>query len=180
VVILRHTDEVNKPLGTARIAKLSLSHCQVLDGVDFRDCHQFQSLIQEKDSRQLVLLYPGMNAARLKPIKTSAASGEGLAGELTLVLLDGTWRNTREILLCNPILQELPKATMPYPASRYIIRKSPAAGCVSTIEALAYALDYLHHEKKSFVSLLDAFDYMVSYQIKRMGDETFKKNYGDK
>lgn len=181
VVILRHSDEVKKPLGTARIAKLSLSHCQLIDGVDYSDNPDFQSLINQADTARLALLYPGENATPLQPINLDELHASVERGDnhraFTLIVVDGTWRNTREILLANPILQSIPKVTMSFPVSRYTVRKSPAEECVSTIEALACSLDYLYNGQGSFLRLLDAFDYMVDYQIKRMGQETFARNY---
>lgn len=181
VVILRHTDEIKKPLGTARIANLSLTHCQVIDGVDFRDNDEFQSLFRETDAEKLVLLYPGVNATPLQPlgldVLNNGGAGDDMNSAFTLLVVDGTWRNTREILLCNPVLQSLPKVTLSFPVSKYTVRKSPAAGCVSTIEALAYSLSHLYGGSKPFLRLLEAFDYMVDYQIKRMGQDTFIRNY---
>ncbi len=181
VVILRHSDEVKKPLGTARIAKLSLTHCQLIDGVDYSDSLEFQSLINRAEPARLALLYPGINATPLQPLNLdkmkARVEGGDNCGDFTLIVVDGTWRNTREILLANPILQSIPKVTMSFPVSRYTVRKGPAEECVSTIEALAYSLDYLYSGQGAFLRLLDAFDYMVDYQIKRMGQEVFARNY---
>lgn len=183
VVILRHSDETGKPLGTARIIELSLNNCTLLDGVDFSKDKTLKAIIDRQSSDRIAVLYPGSESTKLSewvstdgimPVDSKVVDEKS---PYTLVVLDGTWRNTREILLCTPIIASLPKVTMAFPKSRYIVRKAPSGQCVSTVEAVTYFLDAFYGGERSFLAMLNAFDYMVAYQIKRMGKEIFQANY---
>lgn len=102
-----------------------------------------------------------------------------------LILLDGTWRKVARMLHLNPWLSELPcfaiDADYAQHASQYLIRKSPRADGLSTIEAAVKVLNDLHDYQtqngQRFDAILGAFNKMIEFQINAMGSETFHKNY---
>ena len=97
---------------------------------------------------------------------------------LLLVVPDGTWRKARKLLYLNPELEALPRVTLPAGlTSRYRLRKAPMAGALSTIEAIAAALDILEAPNR-FDELLRPFEVLIQGQIEAMGEETFRKNHG--
>lgn len=180
ICVLRHPDETKKPLGTANILKCSLSHCSVIDGIDFSLCDQVNNLIKahKNQSAAVYLLYPDENSISLIDLNKKSMDLSRAAGDVVnVIVLDGTWRNTREILLTNPFLAELPRLSMAFPISRYRIRKAPEPGMVSTVEAVVYLLERVDGEKKRYTPILKAFDYLIDYQIKAMGTEVFNRNY---
>jgi DTW domain-containing protein YfiP len=60
------------------------------------------------------------------------------------VVIEGTWAQARTILNHSPKLQELQAVTLNRPRlSRFQIRSQPKLHCLSTIEAIAYALNDL-------------------------------------
>jgi DTW domain-containing protein len=158
VVILQHPRESSVPIGTARLAELALPNAERHVGVDFSDSPRVRELLAD-ESAPPILLYPGPEARDL--------AKELPEGPVTLVVLDGTWWQSRKLLKTNPALASLPRyAFEPPEPSRYRIRREPEAHCVSTIEAIAHALAHLEGETTGIRALLKPFDAMVEHQLR--------------
>src|SRR6185436_16641459 len=109
-------------------------------------------------TRPAALLYPGPGAIDVvaNPPPTS----------VTLVVVDGTWSQTRKVVRENPELARLPRyAFSPPSPSEYRIRREPDLHCVSTIEALVHVLMALEEDGERFRALLAPFRAMVDMQI---------------
>jgi DTW domain-containing protein len=120
---------------------------------------------------QARLLFPADDA---QPLQAYASSDE----PLLLVVPDGTWRKARKMLHLNPLLAALPRVTLAEGAvSRYRLRKAPAPGALSTIEAITQALQVLE-APTCFEALLKPFDALIEGQITAMGPAVFEKNHG--
>lgn len=189
IVILQHPDEVKKALGTARIATLSLERVAMWVGVDFTDHPQFNRLLSGSPD-SIAVLYPSETAIDIDEWERNIVSGDKDSSPITLpvdeykkrtlIVIDGTWRNTREIMMANQGLQELPKVKLsPVKASNYRIRKAPSSESLSTVEAIAMALNSLEPDTP-VDSMLDCFSKMIDYQIACMGEDVYRKNYIDK
>jgi DTW domain-containing protein YfiP len=179
-VILQHTDEVKKPLGTAKIVSLCLTNVVLKAGVDFSNDAYLNQLLSGADNH-LAILYPFESSVTLEgwhPITVS--SQEQLKTEKpqrTLIVLDGTWRNAREIINLNPQLKRIPAVKLtPVAQSNYRIRKAPFSDSLSTVEAVSQALKILEPET-SVDPMLNCFHNMIDYQISRMGEDVYRKNY---
>lgn len=134
VVVLQHPREARVPLGTLRMVQLSLPEAIVRRGVTFSADPVVQDLIASEP--RPYVLYPGPEARDLADLQAEEP--------LTLIAIDGTWAQARSVLRHNPALAALPRVAFSSGApSVYRIRRQPAAHCVSTIEALARALDLL-------------------------------------
>ncbi|MGA4636912.1 tRNA-uridine aminocarboxypropyltransferase [Pseudomonas solani] len=168
VLVLQHPSEVGHALNTARLAALGLENAELRVG------EHFPELAAElADPRHDVrLLFPGDEAVSLAEL-------DGTAGRpVLLVVPDGTWRKARKLLHLNPALAALPRVTLPAGGvSRYRLRKAPAPGALSTLEAIAQALDLLE-APASFEALLKPFEALIEGQIAAMGEETFQRNHG--
>lgn len=161
VVILQHPRERDMPIGTGRMASLCLSNSELHVGVSWEDTPVLRRAFSDP-SRPPALLYP------------SRAPGEDretrLPGPVTLIVLDGTWPQTKKILRENPTLAQLPRvAFTPSSPSEYRIRREPKPACVSTIEALALALGMLEGQPERFAALLTPFRRMIERQIELTG-----------
>ncbi|WP_192985219.1 tRNA-uridine aminocarboxypropyltransferase [Pseudomonas sp. EggHat1] len=166
VLVLQHPSEVGHALNTARLATLGLRHAELRVGEVFDDLPQ---LLAQPDYRAC-LLFPGAEAVAL----TGYASKEK---PLLLVVPDGTWRKARKLLHLNPLLAALPRVSLSAAApSRYRLRKAPAEGALSTIEAIVAALDVLEAPRR-FDALLRPFDALIEGQIAAMGEEVFTRNH---
>lgn len=158
VVILQHPRESSVPIGTARLAELALPNAERHVGVDFTSSARVRELLGDAGAPP-ILLYPGPGARDL--------AVDPPAGPVTLVVLDGTWWQSRKLLKSNPELAKLPRyAFDPPEPSRYRIRREPERHCVSTIEAIAHALSFLEREAQGVPALLKPFEAMVEHQLR--------------
>lgn len=162
VLILQHPDEASHALNTARLAAMGLRNCELRIGETFHDL--------PLDDMPSYLLFPGDDAA---PVET--LTGVGTA--LRLVVPDGTWRKARKLLYLNPQLAALPRVTLPAGLeSRYRLRKAPAPGALSTLEAITVALNALEGLGR-FDELLRPFEALIEGQIQAMGQSVYRRNH---
>ena len=157
VVLLQHPRERDVPIGTAHMASLCLLNSELHVGIEWGDSPALRDAIADPD-RPAALLYPGEGAIDVlrDPPK----------GPITLVVVDGTWWQTRKVVRLNPVLASLPRyAFLPDAPGEYRIREEPTEECVSTIEALAYVLGALEDDADRFRVLLDPFRAMVDTQV---------------
>lgn len=167
VLLLQHPSEVNHALNTARLAALGLVNAQLVVGEVFEN---LQTLLNPP-GYQARLLFPGEEAQSLQ---TYSPSDE----PLLLVVPDGTWRKARKLLHLNPLLAALPRVTLAAGAvSRYRLRKAPGPGALSTVEAIAQALQVLE-TPTSFEPLLRPFEALIEGQIAAMGEQIYRRNHG--
>lgn len=162
VLVLQHPSETAHALNTARLAALGLRSAKLWVGevvnIPADECDNY-------------LLFPGLDAIPLE----SLASGER---PLRLIVPDGTWRKARKLLYLNPELAALPRVALPAGlVSRYRLRKAPAPGALSTLEAIVTALNILEGEGR-FDRLLRPFEALIEAQIAAMGRETYQRNHG--
>lgn len=133
VVVVRHHWEAFKSTGTARLASLALSNLRILDFVAEQPELVRAELAKLSDAW---LLYPDASALGAAPRKPPEV----------LVVLDGTWRQTRKMLRRLPELARMPRLSLRPDASgdaRDRLREAPRAGARSTFESIAEALSEL-------------------------------------
>jgi DTW domain-containing protein YfiP len=156
VIILQHRRESRHPFGTARIAALYLTNVRV----------EIATCTLDRKVRHAVnlppgtaLLYPGAGGCDLSELPASARPRH-------LLLLDGTWSQTRLLLRDNPWLSSLPRVGVtPSAPSSYRVRKAPKPGYLSTIEAIALGLQVLEPDTGASAELLTVFDAMISEHL---------------
>ena len=166
VLILQHPSEVDHALNTARLAALGLQQAQLEVGEVFEGLPDWLN----QPGYQARLLFPGDEAGVISRYADDAQPW-------LLVVPDGTWRKARKLLHVNPLLASLPRVTLvPDATSRYRLRKAPAPGALSTLEAITQALDILE-APQSFAPLLAPFERLIEGQIEAMGAETFARNH---
>lgn len=175
VLILQHPQEVGHAKNSARLLHLSLQHSTLLVGEVWDDPD-----LPPQPRLHTLLLYPSSDTAQ--PALGMHAASALLASSapqpatpqpdpvrqtpLRLVVLDGTWRQSRAMLRQNPWLQRLPRLSLDdMPPSRYAIRKAHKPGQLSTLEATCAALAQLEGDGERFAPLLQAFDGFVASQM---------------
>lgn len=157
VVLLQHPKERDLAIGTARMASLCLPNSELLVGVDWGASEALARALSDPE-RPAALLYPGPGAVDLME--------HAPEHPITLVVIDGTWWQSKSILKRNPTLAALPRyAFRPPSPSDYRIRREPHEACVSTIEALTYALGALEGDHDRFRAMLKPFRAMIDAQI---------------
>jgi len=156
VVILQHPRERTHPFNTARLAELGLRQIEVL--VDHlsrlrRDPAPLGAL------DGAALLYPASDARDV----TTLGPGEA---PRRLFVIDGTWHHARTLYRDIPVLGTLPHLTLPnHLRSAFQIRQQPDVHCLSTIEAVVFALRALEPDTAGLDGLLASFDAMQGRQL---------------
>ncbi|MFO0645776.1 MAG: tRNA-uridine aminocarboxypropyltransferase [Polyangiales bacterium] len=157
VVLLQHPKERDLAIGTARMATLCLPNSELHVGVEWSGSAALNRALSDPE-RPAALLYPGPGAIDVLEHPPGRP--------ITLVVIDGTWWQTRNVLKKNPALAALPRyAFRPPSPSDYRIRREPHAACVSTIEALTYVLGALEGSADRFRAMLKPFHAMIDAQI---------------
>jgi DTW domain-containing protein YfiP len=157
IVILQHPRERDMPIGTARMASLCLPQAKLHVGMRWDDNAPLGAALADP-AYPPILLYPGPGAKDILR--------EPPAGPVTLVVVDGTWTQAKNVVRDNPRLQDLPRYAFSSPEpSQYRIRREPCVEYVSTIEALMYVLGALEGQPERFRALLDPLTAMVDSQL---------------
>lgn len=125
VIVVQHVLEASERSNTARHAVAALSH------LELRVFGAPGAALRVDDLAGAWLLWPGEPAP---PSLTPPPSA--------LVVLDGSWSQARKMWQRVPALRGLRRWSLPAPAARRSLRKSPPGG-MSTLEALAEALEAL-------------------------------------
>lgn len=181
VLVLQHPDEHNKAIGTARLVEYGLERAKVITGLHF-DQAEIMAQLSALSASRPVLLYPKALAESLPhfvlDFETEHFSVPPLLNAYdSLILLDGTWRNTRELVHVNSWLNTLPTLGLEHSEnSRYRIRQANKTGALATIEAVSKVLSVLDANHKVDQFLLP-FEKMIEFQIAKMGQVVFQKNY---
>ena len=158
VLIVQHPRERKHPFGTARIARLGLSNVEVV----LAEASDGEFRAPAQALQRAALLYPGDDAATL---------GEDPVSLDTLVVVDGTWPQSRKLVRVSPWLAALPRVALqpPRPANYRIRRAKLPAFEVSTIEAIAYALAHLEPDTPGVEGLVQTFDGVIDHQLGLQG-----------
>ena len=155
LLILQHPLEVRNAKNSARLLHLCLAGSRLEVGEAFAPGHL--AALLGADGRTPLLLYPDTPPALPAP-----APSPPRPEDVTLVVLDATWRKSRKMLHLNPLLQSLPRLALHDVApSAYRIRKAHAAHQLSTLEAAALALGRIDGDPGRYAPLLAAFDGFV-------------------
>ncbi len=185
-VFLMHPKEFKQEkAGTGRLTHLCLPNSEIVMGVEF-DGHPRLRELREDPANHCVLLYPGPEALNLSRGELRPeALGER---RLVVLLLDATWACARKMLRVSPTLQALPRIMFtPTAPSRYVIKRQPQDGCLSTLEATHEMLLALQQGGLDAYAapeqLLALFERMQRFQIACALDPNLpsyrKKPYGD-
>jgi len=181
VIVLQHPDEKNKAIGTASIIALSLKNAHVISSVHILES-EVKSLLTQMSCKQPLLIYPkALNNEAMHYVhdfeKDHSISKHLKNTYDSIILLDGTWRNTRELLLCNEWIKSLPTLALNNAGdSQYRIRQAQTPGALATVEAASKVLELLDLAFQP-EKLMMPFEKMIEFQIKKMGADTYQKNY---
>ena len=161
LIILRHKDEKNHYLNTAKILELSLKNIKVFDGEIFSP----DLLNSFPEVKNWILLFPTEDAKTCTELKEKNIP----ITDCGILLIDGTWKKAKKIFYLNSFLQQLPRIKLShhYP-SQYELRKCGKENFLSTIEAYAYFLKELNNgEEQISDELIGRFKTMIDLQKKR-------------
>lgn len=170
IIILQHPSESSHALNTARLMTKSFLNIKLFIGEDFSDHEELNELIKtHKES--IALIFPKVGSSAL----TSKM------GHIShLIFIDGTWKKARKIYLLSKNLADLPTYSLETSKeSQYKIRSSEFSKSLSTLEASLIALEKIENNLET-ITLEETFFKMINFQIEKMGEETYRKNYEKK
>lgn len=172
-VILIHPVEVRRRIATGRMSHLCLENSHLILGENFSDHAQVNRLLNDP-AFQCVMLYPGADSNNLSEMSAAQRSALFLPHKkLRVFVVDGTWNTARNMVRHSQNIQCLPRISFSLAQpSAFRVRKQPAAGCYSTIEAIHEVIELLGPmvgfsvASRQHDSLRYVFDQMVNQQLK--------------
>jgi len=166
-IILMHPKEFRKTKnGTGHFTHLSLPNSELYVGIDFRDHHKINEIINDPDNLSYVLY----------PSKESIVLNDHAIGEenkkSVVFLIDSTWPCSRAILSASPNIASLPKVSFRHTkSSAFTFKTQPKEYCLSTMESTLCLLELLNRhkveniKKEALENFLLPFHKMVEYQL---------------
>lgn len=151
--------------------KKSFQNIDILIGENFSANTVLNALI-ESHLETIGIIFPTTNSVTLS---------FNLEKKIThLIFIDGTWKKTKKIFFLSKNLHRLVTYSLqPSFPSQYKIRSSQLKNSLSTLEAAILSLKIVE-EKLDTKSLENSFLKMIEFQIDKMGEEIFNKNYTKK
>lgn len=170
--ILIHPIELRRRIATGRMSHLTLQNSHLILGQDYSDNNQVNRLLADP-AYYPVILYPGQRSRNVTPLSQEERTALIPRDRKLLVfVIDGTWATAKKMVRQSQNLINLPRLCFsPEKPSTFRVRKQPAPGCVSTIEAIHQFIELMgpacgfdtgtrEHDK-----LLHVFDTMVERQL---------------
>jgi DTW domain-containing protein YfiP len=170
--ILIHPIEVKRRIATGRMSHLCLEKSHLIMGQDYSNDPRVNRLLEDCRYHP-VILYPGVNSqnlTRLAPQERRELFPS--EKELLIFVVDGTWATARKMMRQSQNLKQLPRVCFsPDKPSNFRVRKQPAPGCYSTIEAIHHTIELIGDGRgfatteRTHDRLLHVFDQMVERQL---------------
>ena len=172
VLILRHPQELDRELGTARLAERQLQNSALKTGLSWPNMAKL--LGHPADPKRWGVLYLGTAKAAQplprQPLTVLTQKGnvaedqaERLAGLEGIIVLDGTWQQAKALWWRNAWLLKCQRLVLQPPARSLYgkLRKEPRRESVSTIEAIAYTLATLDNDPALADKILPPFKLLL-------------------
>merc|ERR1711904_132203 len=130
-------------MGTLPLLKLCLKNIHVICRESLPSPQESPDLHKEifpAEAGTPVLVCPGPNAMSLEELRETEMVRVGSERRVTLIFVDGTWRQAKSMVYQSPCLKQLPRVVFtPSAPSGYKLRQPPEPGCLSTLECVAAA-----------------------------------------
>lgn len=154
IVLLMHPDEILKPTNTGRLAAdLFADNVLVFEWSRVNPSLAMLEALRRPDTDYLVLFPPREGDS--KPVVHGVAL-ESARNNLTLVVLDGTWKQAGKMYRQSPYLANFPLLSIHSSVGDYTLRSARDGEQLSTAEAVAYGLSACHQLSQS-QALFDLF-----------------------
>ena len=173
VLILRHPQEQDRKLGTARMATMQLKNALLKTGLSWRNLAKVLGR-PEADPKKWGVLYLGTakTSHPLPPRILTAVTKNGSPADSQeeilrslegIILLDGTWQQAKALWWRNAWLLKCRRLVLqpPHPSLYGNLRREPRRESVSTIEAAAYTLAALDDDPALAERILPPFRLLV-------------------
>lgn len=171
-MILIHPIEFKRRIATGRMSHLCLQNSELIIGQNYSANESVNQVLQDPFNH-CVILYPGRASTDLTAMEPDARKSLFPKNKkLVIFVIDGTWATAGKMVHQSKNLISLPRFCFTPPApSNFRVRKQPAPGCYSTVEAIHHTLELLGPSQgldlsiKAHDRLLFVFDKMVEKQL---------------
>lgn len=172
VLVLRHPQEQDKILGTARLLTQQLDNSLLKTGLSWASLSQVLGRPAEAKKWGVLFLGSAKTAEPLPRQVLTALTTKGtvaidqterLQGLEGIILLDGTWQQAKALWWRNAWLLKCQRLVLQPPRRSLYgkLRREPRAESVATLEAAAYALAALEPEAEWDKRLLPVFQALL-------------------
>ena len=157
VVILRHPQEQDRVLGTARIMTRQLKNSLLKTGLSWRNLSKI--IGRDVDPKKWGVLFLGTAKTAIplppRPLTVVDKKGAPVPGQDEIlkniegiILLDGNWQQAKALWWRNAWMLKCRRLVLQPPRESFYgnLRREPRKDSVSTIEAGAYTLAALEHD----------------------------------
>jgi DTW domain-containing protein YfiP len=172
VLVLRHPQEQDRELGTARLLTAQLQNSLLRTGLSWASLSK--ALGRTVESKRWGVLYLGMAKSAVdlprQPLTILTQKGnvapdhaERLLGLEGIILLDGTWQQAKALWWRNPWLLKCQRLVLQPPQKSLYgnLRKEPRRESVSTLEAATYSLNVLEPDVSWIEKIFPAFKLLI-------------------
>ncbi|MDO9182695.1 MAG: tRNA-uridine aminocarboxypropyltransferase [Bacteriovorax sp.] len=167
IIVLQHPSETKHALNTVQLMKKSFQNIVIFTGEDFSEHTVLNKLLLDHQ-KEIALVFPTTTSTTLTNQNKQISH---------LIFIDGTWKKARKIFLLSKNLHQLQTYSLtPDKPGQYLIRSSSIDNSLSTLEACLLSLSLVEKDLDT-KSLTNSFNKMIEFQIEKMGEEKFNKNY---
>ncbi|XP_058963546.2 tRNA-uridine aminocarboxypropyltransferase 2-like [Pocillopora verrucosa] len=174
--VLQHPREESRLLTTVPLLEACLSPDKIVirRGRRFHK-NDWPDLHELLDKPTTLLLYPGPTAENIKTL------GEPPLGEnYDIIVLDGTWRQAKDIFHNNPFLCQARQVQLVHDhISEYVIRTQPNSKSLCTVEAIALSLSILEKNEEIAETLIRPLRALCKIQLEHGAVVHFNKENED-
>jgi DTW domain-containing protein YfiP len=171
VLVLRHPQEKDRVLGTARLVELEVAGARIRTGLSWRNLDA--ALGRRAEPREWGVLFQGAKSdrpARAAPPVTvydrkqpAQDQARALAGIKGVIALDGNWSQAKTLWWRNPWLLKCRRLALnpALPSAYGELRREPRRDSLSTLEAVALALSVVEGDQGLYDRLVAPLKLLV-------------------
>lgn len=142
IVVLQHPKETKHAKNTVKLLNLTLNKLQVLTGESPLDWPKFIELVSENPEKFSVC-YPHKQSDPLELLTSKEQKQVYFPAGHTVIFIDASWRKALKIWKLNPWLHTIQSWHFSAPPiNQYQIRHTTQKNSLSTLESVAYILEY--------------------------------------
>lgn len=173
-IVILHRNEVFKPTNSGKLIGNTFPENTYFFSWDRNEPAQTLLDLVGDSNRQCVIVFPLDQKTDRVEWQEVAKTTLTLQKKLTMILLDGTWRQARRMFNASKWLHHLPVLSLtPQQQAKYLTRKVIHKHYLSTAESTALALEVLEFKQES-EQLLTSFD-LFNLRYARMKKMVFEK-----
>jgi DTW domain-containing protein YfiP len=145
IIILQHPKEAKHAKNTVKLLTLGLKKITILQGERSEDWTQLAKNVA-KTPQNYCLFYPHEQSTSVESICSSEQKERYFPVNHNVIFIDASWRKALKIWHLNPWLQQCNSWHFANPPeNQYHIRRTTQQSSLSTLESVAYVLEFTHN-----------------------------------